>query len=270
MLITFFSPTNFAQRVIKLCTSLYQHESPISQEFITPFLLSDKEWLQLSEPLLISSVDPSLNIIDPMILINSNEEKQADNHFEAQSHIYDTYGLSAYARLGLFVIELINKIGIASFFCIKDIKNSTHWVLSELLLMHVLCTDIYRSRKKGHHLWDATITEESNYHGFEAFLIEFRTILEQYVKHMIQNTSINLKSLATNMKSANISEQCPIIDLSSLFIYTLRRSHGKYSYCWARTLHVLLSIILKELDVTIVDAEEFFEIVELDSSKCEF
>ncbi|GBB95243.1 hypothetical protein RclHR1_00250041 [Rhizophagus clarus] len=269
------SPTNFAQRVIKLCTSLYQHESAISQELIAPFLLSDKEWRQLSEPLLNSFVDPSLSIIDPMIFITSNEEKQADNRFETQSNIYDTYGLSSYARLGLFVIELINKIGTTSFFCTKDVGDSsidvenkglTHWVLSELLLIHVLCTDIYRSRKKGHHLWDATITEESNYHGFEAFLVEFYTILKQYVKYMIQNSSINLKSLATNMKSANISEQCPIIDLSSLFIDILRRSHGKYSYCWARTLHILLTIILKELDMTIVDAEEFFEIIELESS----
>ncbi|RGB43798.1 hypothetical protein C1646_749399 [Rhizophagus diaphanus] len=266
------SPTNFAQRVIKLCTSLYQHENATSQELIAPFLLSDKEWRQLSEPLLISFVNPSLNIIDPMILITSNEEKQADNQFETQSNIYDTYGLSAYARLGLFVIELINKIGIESFFDVKDSsidgenKRLTHWVFSELLLMHVLCTDIYRSRKKGHHLWDATITEESNYHGFKAFLIEFRTILKQYVKHMVQNMSINLRSLATNMKTGNLSEKCPIIDLSSLFIDILRRSHEKYSYCWARTLHILLSIILKELDVTIVDAEEFFEIVELESS----
>jgi hypothetical protein len=240
-----FSPTNFAQRVIKLCASLYQHELATSQEFIASFLPSDKEWHQLSEPLLASPIDFSLNVIDPMIPITFNKEKQDNNHIETQSIVYDTYGLSAYARLGLFVIELINKISIASFFNTKDFKNLpiekrlTHWVLSELLLMHVLCTDIYRSRKKGHHLWDATITEESNYHGFKAFLVEFRIILKHYVTYMVQNTSMNLKSLATTMKSENISEQSPIIDLSSLFIDTLRRSHGKYSYYWARTLQVL-------------------------------
>lgn len=251
----------------------------MSQELIAPFLLSDKEWRQLSEPLLVSFVDPYLNIIDPMIVITSNGEKQADSHFETPI-VYDTYGLSAYARLGLFVIELINKIGIASFFGTEDFKNSstdaqknkrlTHWVLSELLLIHILCTDIHRSHKKGHHLWDATITEESNDHGFQAFLIEFRMILRHYVKHMIQDTSINLKSLAINMKSANISMQCPVIDLSSLFIDILRRSHGKYSYCWARTLQILLSTILEEINVTIVDAEEFFEIIQLETSNCEF
>ncbi|RIA93731.1 hypothetical protein C1645_803902 [Glomus cerebriforme] len=260
------SPTNFAQRVLKLYASLYQHERVTSQEHVVPFLFSDKEWRELSEPLLASSIDPSLSIIDPMILITSNDEKKTD---ETQSIIYDTYGLSAYARLGLFVIELINKIGITSFFSTKnsaiDAQN-THWVLSELLLMHILCTDIYRLRKKGHHLWDATITEESNYHGFKAFLVEFRMILKHYETYMIQNSSMDLKSLTTKIKSADISESCPVIDLSSLLVDTLRRSHGKYSYYWARALQVLFTTILEEIDVTIVDAEEFFEIIQSESS----
>src|SRR6266540_3427392 len=220
----FFSPTDFAHRVMKLCTSLYQPKYATSRKVITPFLLSDKEWRQLSEPLLASFIDPSLNIIDSMIPITSIVEKQADNYLETRSIAYDTYGLSSYARLGLFMIELINDIGVTSFFGTMDSMDSSfdaqekqlsHWVLLELLLMHVLCTDIYRSRKRGHHLWDATITEESDYHGFKAFLVDCRIILKHHVTYLLQKTSFDLKSLAKEMRSADNSQQRPTLDLPS-------------------------------------------------------
>ncbi|CAG8595842.1 16141_t:CDS:10 [Funneliformis mosseae] len=274
------SPTDFAQRVMKLCTSLYQAERATSPEVIAPFLLSEQEWRQLSEPLLTSPIDPSLVIVDPMIPITCNGEMQVKNHFETQSTqsiAYDIYGLSAYARLGIFAIELINKIGVLTFFDINDSKgvpfdaqekHSSHWVLSELLLMHVLCNDIHRSRKRRHHLWDATVTEESDYHGFKAFLADYPTILKHYVKSTMQNTSIGLKSLAEKMKFGYSSKQCPIIDLSSMLVDTLKRSHGNYSHYWARTLQILFSTILEVLDVLVVDAEEFLEIFQLESSDC--
>ncbi|CAI2178767.1 13194_t:CDS:10 [Funneliformis geosporum] len=272
------SPTDFAQRVMKLCTSLYQAERATSREVIASFLLSEKEWRQLSEPLLASPIDSSLSIVDSMIPIIYNGDIHAKNHFETQSTqpvAYDIYGLSAYARLGIFAIELINKIGVSMFFDISDSKDvsfdeklSTHWVLSELLLLQVMCNDIHHSRKRRHHLWDAIVTEESDYHGFKAFLSDYSTILKNYVKFMMQSTSIDLKSLAEKIKFANSSEQCPIIDLSSFFVYTLRRSNGNYSHYWARTLQILFSTILEVLNVLVVDAEKFLEIIQLEPSDC--
>ncbi len=70
------------------------------------------------------------------------------------------------------------------------------------------------------------------------------------------------------MRSADISEQRPIIDLPSLLVDTLRRSHGKHSYHWARILQILFSTILEGIDVIVVDAEEFLEIIQLESSNC--
>ncbi|CAG8657819.1 9069_t:CDS:2, partial [Racocetra fulgida] len=225
-------------------------------EIIKSFHIENELWRELSEPFL-TSIDPSLSIIDPMILpLNIGQRNGQQNNDQATIVAYDSYGLSVYGRLGLFLIELIHKIGVVSFFFGSDNKidtqNDTSYsncnrILLELLLLSVLCTDIRRSRKSDHHLWDAFNVEESDYRGFKAFLVDARLIVKNYTLQMLQNGQLDVEFILNNLNSTMISHNVQHNGISGLLCEAVKRSHGEKVVAAA-------SISLKQ-------AEEFLDVI---------
>ncbi|CAG8749832.1 15589_t:CDS:1, partial [Acaulospora colombiana] len=188
----------------------------------------EEKWRELSEPFLSLPTDLSLSIIDPAILPFLIADGQTDEHTVSPEVAYDVYGLSVYGRLGLFSLELINKFGISTFFGIdagnlsetasKEAKISSysHWILLELLLIYVLCSDNYRSRTNSYHLWDVNHTEESDYHGLKAYLGEVHVIMRQYTDFNVRNGCFDVKSLIARLISTDSSTEVQIDHISRL------------------------------------------------------
>ncbi|CAG8678765.1 13067_t:CDS:10, partial [Cetraspora pellucida] len=266
------SPTDFALRVKKLC-SFYENDCLKSQEIIKLFHIDNEIWRELSEPFL-SSIDPSLSIVDPMILpFNIGQRNGQQNDGQTTIVAYDSYGLSVYGRLGLFLIELIHKIGVDSFFFGShkkidkqdDISYShCNRILLELLLVYVLCTDIRRSRKSDHHLWDAFNVEESDYRGFKAFLVDVRLIVKNYTLQMLQNEQLDVKFILNNLYSTVISHNVQHNGISGLLCEAVKRSHSENSVYWARVLHILYSEVISAASISFKQAEEFLDVIKLE------
>ncbi|CAG8455060.1 7132_t:CDS:10 [Cetraspora pellucida] len=266
------SPTDFALRVKKLC-SFYENDCLKSQEIIKLFHIDNEIWRELSEPFL-SSIDPSLSIVDPMILpFNIGQRNGQQNDGQTTIVAYDSYGLSVYGRLGLFLIELIHKIGVDSFFggshkkidTQDDISYSNcNRILLELLLVYVLCADIRRSRKSDHHLWDAFNIEESDYRGFKAFLVDVRLIVKNYTLQMLQNEQLDVKFILNNLNSTVISHNVQHNGISGLLCEAIKRSHSENSVYWARVLHILYSEVIAAASISLKQAEEFLDVIKLE------
>ncbi|RIB03619.1 hypothetical protein C2G38_2049118 [Gigaspora rosea] len=270
------SPTDFALRVKKLC-SFYEDDLK-SQEIIESFHIEDEIWRELSKPFL-SPIDPSLSIVDPMVLpLNRDQQNGLQNNIQTTAIVaYDSYGLSVYGRLGLFLIELIHKIGVGSFFIgnheklLKmDTKDNIPYsncnrIILELLLIYVLCTDIRRSCKSDHHLWDAFNVEESDYRGFKAFLDDVHLIVKNYALQMFQNEQLDIKFILNSLNTTMISHNIPHAGTSGLICEAVKRSHGENSGYWARVLHILCSEIFNAASVSFNQAEGFLDVIKSES-----
>ncbi|CAG8495620.1 1804_t:CDS:10, partial [Dentiscutata heterogama] len=244
------SPTDFALRVKKLC-SFYDNNDLKSQEIIEIFHIENEIWRELSK-LFLSSIDSSLSIVDPMLLPLNNDQQNSlqKNNQTAVIVAYDSYGLSVYGRLGLFLIELIHKIGVDSFFIGNHEKllkmgtkddtsySNCNRIILELLLIYVLCTDIRRSRKSDHHLWDAFNVEESDYRGFKAFLEDVRLIVKNYALQMFQNEQLDIKSILDNLNATTSSHNI---------------------------VHTGTSEIFSAASISLNQAEEFLDVIKLES-----
>ncbi|CAG8707712.1 28909_t:CDS:10, partial [Gigaspora margarita] len=270
------SPTDFALRVKKLCS--FCEDDLKLQEIIESFHIEDEIWRELSKPFL-SPIDPSLSIVDPMVLpLNSDQQNNLQNNLQTTAIVaYDSYGLSVYGRLGLFLIELIHKIGIDYFFIgnheklLKmDTKDNIPYsncnrIILELLLIYVLCTDIRRSCKSDHHLWDAFNVEESDYRGFKAFLEDVHLIVKNYTLQMFQNEQLDIKSILNSLNTTMNSHNIPHTATSSLLCEAVKRSHGDNSGYWARVLHILCSEIFNAASVSFNQAEGFLDVIKSES-----
>ncbi|CAJ0750237.1 8365_t:CDS:2, partial [Entrophospora sp. SA101] len=272
------SPTDFVQQVMKLCESFYKDEPSKQLEVIKPLLLNNGEWINLSEPFLSRFIGASRGIIDPIILpypsLLNHHGKSAATKDTAATILpnieYDLYGLTIYGRLGLVIVEIINKIGVPTFFGIsissnkeqeqkeeeKIISTGFHGILLELLLIYVLCFDIHGSHKAVHHLWDSAITEESHYHGFTAFLDDISTIVQQYAAISFHGGIFDLNKIFDNIMISNeITNDDKIFNLYSLIVDAINRSSSNHLLYWARVLRVFLSEALRHGKLTIVNID---------------
>ncbi|CAJ0834646.1 6412_t:CDS:10, partial [Entrophospora sp. SA101] len=285
------SPTDFVQQVMKLCESFYKDEPSKQLEVIKPLLLNNGEWINLSEPFLSRFIGASRGIIDPIILpypsLLNHHGKSAATKDTAATILpnieYDLYGLTIYGRLGLVIVEIINKIGVPTFFGIsissnkeqeqkeeeKIISTGFHGILLELLLIYVLCFDIHGSHKAVHHLWDSAITEESHYHGFTAFLDDISTIVQQYAAISFHGGIFDLNKIFDNIMISNeITNDDKIFNLYSLIVDAINRSSSNHLLYWARVLRVFLSEALRHGKLTIVNIDGFLN--NLKSESCSF
>ncbi|CAG8538344.1 3601_t:CDS:10 [Diversispora eburnea] len=188
------SPTDFALRVTKLCSKFHEGDNAKVHEVIVKLLPDEKKWHELCEPFISVPIDSSFSCIDSMILP--------------------------------IIAENINEN--------KELPSNCHWILLELLLMYVICSDNYRSRRSDHHLWDVSHVVESGYQGFREFLEEKDEDYDQ------------------------------IDNLSGLIEAAVRRANGNHSY-WTRVLHILCSKVFEYSDISPKCAEEFFDVVTSES-----
>ncbi|KAG9300709.1 hypothetical protein G9A89_023507 [Geosiphon pyriformis] len=273
------SPTDFTQRIYKICETLYSNDQSKIKNLLSQFLLNELEWRALSEPFLSLKNDSNLfqgNFNWP--LISNSLQTNRDG---LQSNIsYDSYGLSSYGRHGLFTIELFKKFGLQSFFNLNydqeisafedstKIKTSTsHLALLELILMYVLCTDIIDTHNTGNHIWDATTAEESNFLNFKSFLVDVRTILKKYLKGALSRAPVNLQDiLEPSILESNIPEHILVVDLQGILLEAIKRTHGAHSRHWARVLQFLSANIFEETKLSIVDAERLLDSIKSEST----
>ncbi|CAG8539422.1 9319_t:CDS:10 [Acaulospora morrowiae] len=267
------SPTDFALRVTKLSSKFYEHDIVKTRKLISTFLFDEESWREISEPFLSLPADSSLSILDPVILPFIAENKKQIDHIISPTVVYDIYGLSVYMRLGLFILELINKFGISTFFFINSgnfLDNALerekehpdcHWILSELILIHVLCTDNYRSRNSSHCLWDTIHAEDSDHQGFKAFLEEIHVTIKQYMDCSMRHGFSGVKSIINMLTTATNSINVQADNVSILIKDAVKRSQNSYSLYWSRVLHVLCSEAFSSANITQNEAEELLDIV---------
>lgn len=214
-----------------------------------------------------------LPIIGENIFENNNDRQSSIDETSVSPVAYDIYGLSVYGRLGLFIIELVNRFGIDLFFYAKN-KNqepsssNCHWILLELLLMYVLCSDNYRSRKSDYRLWDVSHVEESEYQGFKVFLEEVHAIIKNYTTYSLQSDGgslLDIKSIITGLSNENSDNNSSSIyqidNLSGLIEAAVKKANNKYSSYWARVLRILCSKVFECADIPPKCAEEFFGVI---------
>ncbi|ORX49998.1 hypothetical protein BCR36DRAFT_583608 [Piromyces finnis] len=125
------SPTEFSNQVKEILSLTKDPEE--KENIINKSIMSNQEyWKNLSKSYLVDDI---------LLAVNKNQSKlttfantNIDNNEE--SVLYDIYGLSYYARLAIFTLNLIKEIGIPVFFKKNnDGVRSRLWIINELILV---------------------------------------------------------------------------------------------------------------------------------------
>ncbi|CAG8545830.1 207_t:CDS:10 [Ambispora leptoticha] len=268
------SPTDFAQRVIKIIQDLYENDRAKIQEILAQFLLDDKQWREFSEPFLSLMLESSL-FSEPQSITTTPEASQAGL---SHSFTYDSYGLSIYARQGLFLVELINKYGIEIFHkknCEDDEEDELtikiNILLLELLSFYILCANVISAHNTGRHIWDATSGEERKFQIFKTLQVDILSALKRYLSTSLSETPFNFKECLSRLGHTTdfLEEDDEIIDLQSLLIETIKRAHGDHSRHWSRVLELLISNVFSIANLSTPMAEKFLEFVKTSSLNLE-
>src|SRR6185312_4407189 len=220
-----------------LITDLFDNEHSYKQRFVEKLLISNQQWRDISLSFVSLPVDSTLAILYDSIAVTSTTAASSDG-IPIKAIQYDIYGLSLYGRVGLFMIDIINSIGVSEFFFGQDLTEihtttSRHFVILELLLMHIF-SDIYGSHIQSPHVWDATSVEESNFHGFKAFLEEVNSIAIEYVNQQNQRMQFSVKNLIGRLITGEHNESDASVNLTTLLVESTNRSRGENGHYWIR------------------------------------
>ncbi|CAG8526817.1 12559_t:CDS:10, partial [Ambispora gerdemannii] len=265
------SPTDFAQRVIKIIQDLYENDRAKIQEILAQFLLSNKQWREFSEPFLSLNLKSSL-FSESQSINTVSQTSQTGIDGSSHSFTYDSYGLSIYARQALFMVELINKYGIEIFLKKNyededddDLTIKINILLLELLSFYVLCADIISAYNTGQHIWDATSGEERKFQIFKTIQVDIISALKRYLTTTLSEDPFNFKEFLSRLGHAPDfpEEEDEIIDPQSLLIETIRRAHGIQSRHWSRVLELLISNVFSIANLSTPMAENFLEFIKI-------
>lgn len=235
-------------------------------------MFDESYWYSLSEPFeyydrnasILAIIDPLVGLYDGSTAVDTSKATKG-----AHAIPHDLYGLTVYARLSLFVVDLIKFIGITDFFAAAAKRD---WILLQLLLCKVLREDSFAMHDVG-GIWGANSHAAENAFAFRAMIQTVQGILDEY----LGLTTMDIQAVAQDWNAHIIRRLQADIEapregqLDGLVGHVFQLSvSDKRGHHWARVFKTLISAVTRKLKAGVVDLEPWLQLVKAEASGCKF